>query len=52
VHTAASSTSATTFKVRIGPATAVTFTFNGYGGTNRLFGGVVASSITITEYEN
>jgi hypothetical protein len=49
---AAGTTSATTFKVRAGrdnvsPGT--TLTFNGTGGA-RLFGGVYASSITITEY--
>lgn len=44
----AGTTSATTFKVRMGPATAATLTFNGASGT-RLFGGVAASSITITE---
>ncbi len=44
-------TSATTFKVRIGAQTAVpaTITFNGSAG-NRLFGGVMASSIIITEF--
>ena len=42
-------TSELTFKVRIGPGTASTITFNGSGGT-RQFGGVAASSITITEY--
>lgn len=45
-------TSATTFKVRVGPDTAGTFYFNGEGNTaGRVFGGVAASSITITEYE-
>jgi hypothetical protein len=43
----AGTTSATTFKVRAGP-TAGTLTFNGGSGTRR-FGGVMASSITITE---
>jgi len=43
----AGSTSARTYKVRVGPS-AGTFTFNGAGGT-RLFGGVANSSITITE---
>lgn len=44
-------TSATTFKVRMGPQSAGTLTFNGAGG-GRFFGGIMASSITITEYEN
>ena len=46
----AGTTSATTFKVRHGPESASTSTFNGVGGT-RDMGGVMASSITITEYE-
>ena len=41
-------TSATTFRVRAGPAAAATLSFNGYLG-NRLLGGVYASSIVITE---
>ncbi len=41
-------TSATTFKVRTGSDGAGTFTFNGVTAT-RVFGGVCASSITITE---
>lgn len=42
-------TSSTTFKVRAGgSAVAGTTTFNGQGGS-RLYGGVLASSITITE---
>ena len=41
-------TSETTFKVRAGPSQAATLTFNGVGGVRRL-GGVMASSITITE---
>ncbi len=43
-------TSETTFKVRAGtaPATATTITFNG-ASTSRKLGGVMASSITITE---
>lgn len=45
----AGTTSPTTFKVRIGPSAAATFTFNGTGG-GRLFGGVFGSSISITEY--
>ena len=44
----AGTTSATTFKVRAGGQTAGTVTFNGQS-TARLFGGVNASSITITE---
>lgn len=45
----AGTTSSTTFKVRAGPNGAATLTFNGRVGA-RLFGGVIASSITITEY--
>jgi hypothetical protein len=41
-------TSSTTFKVRAGPNAAQTMTFNGASGA-RKFGGVSASSITITE---
>jgi hypothetical protein len=49
-HTMTSgTTSAIAFKVRIGMDQAGTFTFNGRAG-NQLFGGVGASSITITEY--
>lgn len=44
----AGTTSETTFKVRAGGDTSGTFTFNGSGGS-RLYGGVLASSITITE---
>jgi hypothetical protein len=44
----AGTTSPTTFKVRIGGHVAGTITFNGLGGV-RNFGGVVASSITVTE---
>lgn len=44
----AGTASSTTFKVRAGAAVAGTTTFNGGGGL-RLFGGVVPSSITITE---
>lgn len=44
----AGTTSATTFKVRAGPNAAATLTFNGSAAA-RLFGGVAASSITITE---
>lgn len=39
---------ATTFKVRIGGTSAGATTFNGSGGGRKL-GGVMASSITITE---
>lgn len=42
-------TSSTTFKVRVGCNAAGTTTFNGYNG-GRYYGGVYASSITITEY--
>jgi hypothetical protein len=45
----AGSTSATTYKVRIGSSSAGTTTFNGDSG-GRKFGGVMSSSITITEY--
>lgn len=42
-------TSATTFKVRVGPITAATtLTINGTGGA-RKFGGVAISSLTVTE---
>lgn len=44
----AGGTSAITFKVRAGGHTAGTTTFNGNAGA-RIFGGVMASSITITE---
>jgi hypothetical protein len=44
----AGTTSATTFKVRIGGTTGSNFTLNGVAG-GRLFGGVMASSITVTE---
>jgi len=44
----AGTTSSTTFKVRAGGSSAGTVTFNGRAGA-RLFGGVGASSITITE---
>lgn len=44
----AGTTSATTFKIRAGGNNAGTTTFNGISGT-RYFGGVNASSITITE---
>ena len=45
----AGTVSATTFKVRAGSSTAGTIVLNGSGITQR-FGGVAASSITITEY--
>lgn len=41
-------TSATTFKVRVGPDSAATVTFNGFAGA-RKYGGVLSSGITITE---
>lgn len=44
----AGSTAATTFAVRAGPMTAGTVTFNGASG-GRYYGGVMASSITVTE---
>jgi hypothetical protein len=44
----AGTTSATTFKVRVGGVNAGTTTFNGTAGARRL-GGVMASSIVITE---
>jgi len=47
---AAGTTAATTFKVRAGGGGASTATFNGQNA-GRLFGGVIASSITITEIE-
>lgn len=47
-YMAAGTTSATTFKVRAGSGTAGTSTFNGIAAA-RYFGGVMASSITITE---
>lgn len=45
----AGTTSATTFKVRVGVETSGTITFNGSAAA-RLLGGVMASSITIMEY--
>lgn len=45
----AGTTSATTFKVRAGNSAAGTVTFNGAGGA-RQYGGVISSSITITEF--
>lgn len=46
----AGTTSPTTFRLRAGPGSAVTLTFNGSGGARR-FGGVMSSSITIVEYK-
>ena len=46
----AGTTSATTFKLRVGSNTSGTVTFNGQSGSRKL-GGVCASSITITEIE-
>ena len=46
----AGTTNTTTFKLRIGSSTAGTTTFNGASGS-RLFGGVMASSMTITEIQ-
>lgn len=45
----AGTTSSTTFKIRVGNSVASTVTFNGFAGA-RKYGGVLASSITITEY--
>ena len=45
----AGTTSSTTFKVRAGGQSAGTMTFNGSAGA-RVFGGVLASSISITEF--
>jgi hypothetical protein len=45
----AATTSAITFKVRIGADSATTFDFNGRSGGQR-FNGVFASSITVMEY--
>ncbi len=47
-YMAAGTTSSTTFKVRVGSESSGTTTFNGEIGA-RLLGGVIASSITITE---
>lgn len=46
----AGTTSSTTFKVRVGNASSGTLSFNGRVGS-RIFGGVSASSITITEIQ-
>jgi len=45
----AGTTSATTFKVRIGPDNGATIYFNGGNSAARIYGGVAGSSITITE---
>lgn len=47
-YMAAGTTSSTTFRIRIGNNAAGTVTFNGESG-NRVYGGVIASSITIEE---
>lgn len=47
----AGTSSATTFKVRVGSAGGGTIRFNGIDGAGRKYGGVLASSITITELE-
>lgn len=44
----AGTTSATTFRLRVGPSSAVTMTINGTGGA-RLLGGVLVTSLTVTE---
>jgi hypothetical protein len=49
-YVVAGSTSSTTFRVRAGCRDANTFTFNG-SGSARKFGGVLASSITVTEIQ-
>ena len=46
----AGTTSSTTFKIRAGPHTSGTYTFNGRASA-RIFGGVIASSIVIVEVE-
>lgn len=46
----AGGTAEQTFKVRAGLDAAGTIVFNGGSGTGRKFGGVIASSIKITEY--
>lgn len=46
----AGTTSSTTFKIRAGSSDAGTLSFNGQAAA-RLFGGVIASSIRITEYK-
>lgn len=47
-HMIAGTSSPTTFKVRVGADNSGTTTFNGGGGT-RIYGGTLASGITITE---
>lgn len=47
----AGTTSEITFKVRIGGNVAGTAVLNGDVGATRLYGGVAASSITVTEYK-
>jgi hypothetical protein len=49
VRLQANTTSAITFRFRAGPASAATVTFNGSAG-GRIFGGVMASSLRVTEY--
>ena len=49
VYVASASTSTRTYKVRAGGSLASTTTFNGTVG-NRILGGAITSSITITEY--
>jgi hypothetical protein len=46
---AAGSTTARTYRLRVGPNSAATVTINGQAGT-RIFGGVAISSLTITEF--
>jgi len=46
----AGTTALTTFKIRAGTSVSSTVTFNGSNGA-RVFGGVIASSITITEVQ-
>ncbi len=46
----AGTTSATTFKIRVGPEGSRTLFMNGLNNNTRLFGGVASSSITVTEY--
>lgn len=45
----AGTTSETTFKVNIGTATGVAFRLNGANGAGRKLGGVLSSSVTVTE---
>ncbi len=46
---AAGTTSATTFKVRVGPSSAATVYVNGDSAGTRVFGGVAAASLRVTE---